>query len=82
MGEVNTSDISAIHDLSEPLKTDVLVAFTNAVTDVFLYAIPIIVLALIVVLFLKEIPLRTTAPILQEEKEDAIVDELAPVTMH
>lgn len=82
VGEVNTSDISAIRGLEEPLRTEVLTAFTNAVTDIFLYAIPIIVLALFVVLFLKEIPLRTTAPILQEEKEDAIVDELAPITMH
>lgn len=82
VGEVNTSDIQAIHDLPEPLKSDVLSAFTNAVNDVFLYAIPVIVLALVVVLFLKEIPLRTTAPILQEEKADATVDELAPVTMH
>jgi EmrB/QacA subfamily drug resistance transporter len=82
LGEVNTNDISEIHSLPEPLQTEVLTAFTNAVTDVFLFAIPIIVLALVVVLFLKEIPLRTTAPILQEEKEDAIIDELAPVTMH
>ncbi len=68
LGEINTNDITAIHNLSEPLKTEVLTAFTNAVTDVFLFAIPIIVLALVIVLFLKEIPLRTTAPILQEEK--------------
>jgi EmrB/QacA subfamily drug resistance transporter len=82
VGEINTNDISAIHDLPEPLKTQVLTAFTNAITDVFLYAIPIIALALVIVLFLKEIPLRTYAPIYQEEQEDAVVDELAPVTMH
>jgi hypothetical protein len=40
------------------------------------------VLALVVVLFLKEIPLRTTAPVLQEEKDDATIDELAPITIH
>jgi EmrB/QacA subfamily drug resistance transporter len=82
VGEVNTNDITAIHNLPEPLQSEVLAAFTSAVTDVFLYAIPIIVLALVVVLFLKEIPLRTTAPILQEEKEEAVIDELAPVTVH
>ncbi|TXG82625.1 MAG: DHA2 family efflux MFS transporter permease subunit [Thermomicrobiales bacterium] len=82
VGEVNTSDISAIHALREPLKTEVLTAFTSAVTDVFLYAIPIIIVALIVVLFLKEIPLRTTAPILEEAREDAVIDELAPITVH
>ncbi|MGC4085987.1 MAG: MDR family MFS transporter [Vicinamibacterales bacterium] len=82
VGDIDTSDITAIHNLAEPLKTEVLVAFTNAVTDVFLYAIPIIVLGLVVVLFLKEIPLRTTAPILQEEQEDAVIDEFAPITVH
>ncbi len=80
--DINTNDITAIHNLPEPLKYEVLAAFTNAITDVFLYAIPIIVLALVVVLFLKEIPLRTTAPILQEQKEDAIIDEFAPITVH
>ena len=79
---IDTNNISAIESLPEPLKTDVLMAFTNAVTDVFLYLIPIIAVALVVVLFLKEIPLRTTAPILEEEREEAMADEFAPVAMH
>lgn len=81
-GEINTNDITAIHSLPQPLQTDVLIAFTNAVTDVFLYVIPAIAVALVVVLFLKEIPLRTTAPILQEEREAEIAEEFAPVAMH
>jgi hypothetical protein len=69
--------------LPEPLQSEVLAAFTNAVTDVFLYVIPVIALALVVVLFFKEIPLRTTAPILQkEEEEDAVADEFVPVVAH
>jgi EmrB/QacA subfamily drug resistance transporter len=58
-GEINTNNIQAIQALPEPTKTDVLVAYTHAITDIFLYAIPIIVIALIVVFFLKEIPLRS-----------------------
>jgi EmrB/QacA subfamily drug resistance transporter len=81
-GTVNTNDIAAIHSLPEPLQTDVLTAFTSAVTDVFLYVMPVIALAFVVVFFFKEIPLRTTAPILQEQKEDALADEFAPVVVH
>ena len=39
-----------------------LTAYTHAITDIFLLAIPVIVVALVVVLFLKEIPLRTGQP--------------------
>jgi EmrB/QacA subfamily drug resistance transporter len=58
-GEINTNDVSAIQSLAEPLKTEVLTAYTNAITDIYLLSIPIIVVALAVVLFLKEISLRT-----------------------
>jgi MFS family permease len=59
-GEIDANDVQAIQNLQEPERSAVLAAYTNAITDVFLYAIPIVVLALVVVLFLKEIPLRTT----------------------
>ena len=49
----------AIQGLVEPQKTLVLTAYTDAIVDVFLFAIPFVVLALVVGLFLKEIPLRT-----------------------
>lgn len=58
-GEINTNDVEAINALPEPLRTDVLAAYAQAVGDIFLFAIPIIVVALIVISFLKEIPLRT-----------------------
>lgn len=59
-GEINTNDIQAIQALAEPEKTQVLNAYTDAITDVFLMGVPVIVLALVVVLFLKEIPLRSS----------------------
>lgn len=67
-GKINTNDVQALQDLEEPLRSLVLTSYTDAITDIFLYAIPIIVVALIVVLFLKEIPLRTShAPLSTEE---------------
>ena len=58
-GEINTNNVQAIQALPEPIKTDVLTAYTHAITDVFMLAIPVIVLALVVVFFLKEIPLKS-----------------------
>jgi len=80
-GEINTNDMNAIHQLPEPLRTEVLTAFTSAVTDVFLYVIPVIAVALVIVLFLKEIPLRTTAPILEQQREAAMADSVAPIEL-
>lgn len=80
-GEINTNDMNAIHQLPEPLRTEVLTAFTSAVTDVFLYVIPVIAIALVIVLFLKEIPLRTTAPILEQQREAAMTDSVASIEL-
>ncbi len=60
-GEINTNNVQAIQTLPEPIRTEVLSAYTHAITDIYLYSIPIIVVALVVVLFFKEIPLRTRA---------------------
>ena len=61
-GEINTNDVQALQTLQEPIRTEVLTAYTHAITDIYLLSIPIIVVALVVVLFLKEIPLRTRVP--------------------
>jgi EmrB/QacA subfamily drug resistance transporter len=61
-GEINTNDVQAIQALPEPVRSEVLTAYTHSITDIFLYSIPVIVVALVVVLFLKEIPLRSGQP--------------------
>lgn len=58
---VGANDISAMQALEEPMRSVVLGSFTNAMTDVFLVAVPFVVIAFVVALFLKEIPLRTSA---------------------
>ena len=70
-GEINTNDVQAIQDLPEPVKTEVLTAYTHAITDIYLLSIPIIVVALVVVLFLKEIPLRTRMAAAMPSQEGA-----------
>jgi EmrB/QacA subfamily drug resistance transporter len=56
---VDANDVQAIQRLAEPVKSLVLGAFSNALDDVFLVGVPFIVVALVVALFLKEVPLRT-----------------------
>ncbi|GAA4555733.1 MDR family MFS transporter [Planotetraspora kaengkrachanensis] len=58
-GGVDSNNVQAIQQLPPPVKEHVLVAFTNAIDDVFLVSIPFVVLALVVGFFLKEIPLAS-----------------------
>ncbi len=79
-GEVNINDVQAIQALEEPIRTEVLTAYTHAISDIYLYALPLIVVAFIVVLFLKEIPLRTTiaGPPTSPDSETAQAEEPVP----
>jgi EmrB/QacA subfamily drug resistance transporter len=57
-GAVDVNNLQAIQALPEPVKGPVLTAFTMALNDVFLVGVPVVALALVVALFLKEVPLR------------------------
>ncbi|MEI7033702.1 MFS transporter [Streptomyces pratensis] len=58
------SDPRAIADLPADLRPSVLGAYSTAITDVFLYAAPVVALAFVLAWFLREDKLRTsvTAP--------------------
>jgi EmrB/QacA subfamily drug resistance transporter len=56
---VEVNDVQAIQQLTEPVKSVVLGAFTNALDDVFLVGVPFVAAAVVVALLLKEVPLRT-----------------------
>ncbi|MEV7613810.1 MFS transporter [Streptomyces sp. NPDC089799] len=58
------ADPRTVAELPASLRPTVLDAFSTAITDVFLYAVPIVLLAFAVAWFLKEDPLRAsvTAP--------------------
>jgi EmrB/QacA subfamily drug resistance transporter len=58
-GEFN--DVQALQQLAEPLKSTVLGAFAGAIDDVFRIGVPLVALALVVAVFLPEVPLRTGA---------------------
>ena len=56
---VEANDVQGIQHLAEPVKSIVLGAFTSALDDVFLIGVPFLVLAFLIALMLKEVPLRT-----------------------
>ncbi|WP_030755030.1 MDR family MFS transporter, partial [Streptomyces griseus] len=58
------ADPRAIAELPPELRPEVLHAYATSITDVFLYAAPVVLLAFVVACFLKEDPLRAsvTAP--------------------
>jgi EmrB/QacA subfamily drug resistance transporter len=56
---VEANNVQGIQQLAEPVRHVVLGAFTNAMDDVFLVGVPFLVVAFVVALLLKEIPLRT-----------------------
>ena len=57
-GPIETNDVTAIRSLPEPIKSWVLEAFTRAMDDVFLVAVPFMVVGLIIAVTMREKPLR------------------------
>jgi MFS family permease len=78
--EDTLSNVQAITALPEPVKSTVLVAYTDAITYAFLFAVPGVVVALVVAFFLKEIPLRGAAPVEALTEPNGTLDEDAAST--
>jgi EmrB/QacA subfamily drug resistance transporter len=57
-----SGDTSGIQNLPEAIKTPVLIGFTESITTVFYIAGGVALLATVVLLFMKEIPLTNSAP--------------------
>jgi EmrB/QacA subfamily drug resistance transporter len=59
--ETMANDVKAIQALPEPLQELVTGAFSSALHDMFLSAVPLVLVALAVAFFIKEVPLATRA---------------------
>ncbi len=55
---VNSNDVTAIQALPEPVRGLVLNGFAESLHDVFLWAVPVVVVALVVSFFIREVPLK------------------------
>jgi EmrB/QacA subfamily drug resistance transporter len=72
-----TANPAQINQLPTAQRTLVVSAFSHGLQDVFLVAVPFAVLAFVLSLLMKEIPLRTTAQSGSEDSDGA--DEAGPV---
>jgi EmrB/QacA subfamily drug resistance transporter len=70
---IDANNIESIRKLAEPARGIVNEAFTSATNDVFFACVPFIIAALIVVFFLKELPLRTGPQTANTSDEPVIV---------
>jgi hypothetical protein len=77
-----TSDIQAMQELEEPARGIVLGAYTDAITDLFIVAIPFVLIGLVIALFLREIPLQTGGPPTPAREGMAQEPQTEPVTVH
>jgi MFS family permease len=74
-----TNNVGAIRQLKEPVHNLVLEAFAQSLHDVFLWAVPVVAVALVVSFFIKEIPLRAreSAPAEAGREAGPGADEIA-----
>lgn len=60
VGEASSFTPQALRDLPPDQLSDVVSAFSDSLTGVFLYSVPLIVVAFLIVLAMRETPLRHT----------------------
>ncbi|WP_158369715.1 MFS transporter [Cellulosimicrobium cellulans] len=74
-----TSSVPDVSALSEPFKTIIESSYGHGIADLFLIAVPLGVVALVAVLFLKEVPLGSRSGVEQlldqEQTAEAVVAE-------
>ncbi|MEH0521118.1 MFS transporter [Streptomyces stelliscabiei] len=68
-------EIPDLDALPTPIRTVIESAYGHGIGDVFLYAAPFAVLALVFSLFIKEVPLRTTGALAQAAQTKAAATE-------
>jgi EmrB/QacA subfamily drug resistance transporter len=75
----SVNDVTAIQALPEPVKTWVLTAFTQSMDDVFMVAVPFMVIAFVIALTMREKPLagRTVTPDAQHTSDPEEVELVA-----
>jgi EmrB/QacA subfamily drug resistance transporter len=78
--ESMANDVQAINALPGPLRELVTGAFSDALSDMFLTAVPLVALALVVALFLKEVPLGTRQSAAQAPQPAGPVADEAPAS--
>ncbi|MEV7993206.1 MFS transporter [Streptomyces sp. NPDC086077] len=77
-GSHSSGSIPDLDALPGPLRTLFESAYGHGIADVFLYAAPVALLALVCALFIKEVPLRTKGALAQAADDEVPAQAAAP----
>ena len=69
---------AGVHALPEPFKTAVVDAYASSLQTVFRWAVPVAILAVLIALLLKEVPLRDTARAAAADFDDGFAAPRSP----
>jgi EmrB/QacA subfamily drug resistance transporter len=69
-GQAAGGGIPDLSELPPPLRHVIETAYGHGIGDIYLYAAPIALIALIIVLFIKEVPLKTKSHMQQDDGDD------------
>lgn len=76
-GALNSLTPQIVRQLPEQVRSVVIGAYNDALTPIFVYMVPLLLLAGVLLLFIKEVPLATSInrdPVLEEDPEPEDVD--------
>ncbi|WNM23428.1 MDR family MFS transporter [Demequina capsici] len=86
LSDANSLTPSAVLELPQQLQDAIVSSYNDALTPVFLYIMPLSVVSLLLLSFLKEVPLRTTLdrePVIEPSHMDGpdyVADDVEPVS--
>ncbi|WPO72748.1 MFS transporter [Streptomyces sp. KN37] len=79
-GGTGGGGIPDLDKIPEPFRTVMESAYGHGIADVFLIAAPMALIAFLITLFIKEVPLRTSGALAQATAGDAPADAAAPAS--
>ncbi|UOQ89141.1 MFS transporter [Agromyces endophyticus] len=71
-GDLNSFTPAAVNELPDPIRDLIVGAYNDALTPVFAMLIPLAAVGLIVVLFIKEVPFRSTIEATADGQQDEL----------
>jgi hypothetical protein len=72
-------DPATVNHLQQPIRSDVFVAITHAVTDVFWLVAPAAAIVFLLAWLIKEVPLRGRAPAEQQPAAEQLATVESPI---
>jgi len=76
----NSLTPAAINELPTELHDLISTAYADALTPIYLFLVPLMIIALVMLFFIKEVPLASTVPVMEGMEDDDEPDDTATDT--